>query len=133
MNSSDFKVTSKYNPKEILIDIFREFGLLGVVTYLGGVIMLYFFPRQNEFNLQVLYAISGLILLALATIILYIRIKAQREREKTLIEMGQNSCNRLAEQVAKGLPDKQVDTITQKIRQIHRDIFTAVFDHSIEK
>jgi hypothetical protein len=129
METSDIKGFFKYRFKDIIIDIFREFGFVGVVTYVGGAIMLYHFPKQDDFNRQVLYAISGLALLTLATFISYFRIKAQREREKSLIEMVQNTGNRLAEQLGKNMTEQQVASIIQKIRQNQRDLFTAIFNN----
>ncbi len=116
-----------------LIGIFREFGIIGVATYIGGAIMLYFFPAQGDFGKQVLFAVSGISLLFLATFISYSRIKTQREREKSVIEMVQNANNRLAEQIGKGLTDKQIEAIIQKIRQNQRDLLTTIFSQSIEK
>ena len=47
------------------------------------------------------------------------------EGQKAVIEMVQNSCNRLAEQLGKNLPDKQIGGISQKMRQLQRDLFAA--------
>ena len=66
-------------------------------------------------------------------LITYLRIKSQREREKSTTDLAQNSCNRLAEQLGKGLTDRQVDTICQKIRQIQKDTRLTIFDQPIEK
>lgn len=109
-----------------LVGVLREFGIMGVVTYVGGAIMLFLFPVQNEFNRQLLYAISGLSLLFLASFISYIRIKAQRDREKSLIEMTQNTGNRLAEQLGKNMSNEQVVSITQTIWQNQKDLVTAI-------
>lgn len=116
-----------------LVDVLREFGIVGVTTYIGGIIMLYHFPKQGAFDKQVLYAISGIALLFLAALISYSRIKAQSAREKALIEMTQNTNNRLAEQLAKGMTNEQVAAIIQKIRQNQRDMLTAIFKQTIEK
>lgn len=116
-----------------LISVLREFGIVGALTYLGGGVMIFLFPQQREFNRQVLYAISGLFLLALAGFISYIRIKVGRDREQFLIEMARETCNRLAEQLGKNIPSQQIDGIIQKIRQIQRDITVTIFSHSIEK
>lgn len=113
-----------------LVGVLREFGIVGVITYVGGAIMLFMFPVQSDFGKQVLYAISGLFLLFLATLISYSRIRAQSMREKSMIEMTQNACNRLAEQLGKNLTDRQVDGISQKIRQLQRDLLTAIFSYS---
>ncbi|OGC38587.1 hypothetical protein A3K42_01490 [candidate division WWE3 bacterium RBG_13_37_7] len=121
------------NPKDFLIDIYRDFGVPGVLTYIGGVILLFHFPNQPDSTKQVLYAICGLVLLVLATFISYLRIKSQRDREKSLFDMAQDLCNRLAEQLGKGLNDKQVEGVSQKIRQIQRDTRTTIFDQPIEK
>lgn len=120
-------------PKDTILDIFREFGLLGVITYIGGILLLYYFPKQEEFSEQALYAVSGMCLLSLATLIYNFRIKAQREREKSLIEMVQATCNRLAEQIGKKMPDKQVFGVIQKIRQVQRDLIGEIYKHSIDK
>jgi hypothetical protein len=123
----------KTKSKNILLDVFRDFGAPGVLTYVGGVILLYRFPKETDQNKLIVYAVCGVSLLTLATIISYLRIKAQREREKLLIEMAQNSCNRLAEQLGKGLSDRQIDVISQKIRQLQRDMRDTIFNQPIEK
>lgn len=123
----------KNKPHDSLIGVLREFGIMGVVTYVGGAIMLFVFPVQSDFGKQVLYAVSGLFLLLLATLISYSRIKAQSLKDKAMIEMTQNACNRLAEQLGKNLTEKQVDGITQKIRQLQRDLLTTVFGFPQEK
>lgn len=115
-----------------LIGVLREFGIVGVLTYLGGLIMFYLFLQQGEFNKQILYSVLGLLLLTLASFISYFRIRVRRDREKYLIEMTAASCNRLAEQLGKVHPEK-IDGIIQKIRQIQRDLITTIFSHVIEK
>lgn len=120
-------------PQNGLIGILREFGIMGVVTYAGGAIMLFVFPLQNDFGKQVLYAVAGSFLLLLATLISYSRIRAQTAKDKAMIEMTQNACNRLAEQLGKNLSDRQVDGITQKIRQLQRDLLGVVFSIPQEK
>jgi len=119
----------KSQQQDSLIGVLREFGIMGVVTYVGGAIMLFVFPFQGDFGKQVLYAISGLFLLFLATLISYSRIRAQSMKDKAMIEMTQNACNRLAEQLGKNLPDKQVDGISQKIRQLQGDLMATVFSY----
>lgn len=123
----------KNKPQDNLISVLREFGIMGVVTYVGGAIMLFMFPIQSDYGKQVLYAVSGLFLLFLATLISYSRIKAQSMKDKAMIEMTQNVCNRLAEQLGKNLTEKQVDAITQKIRQLQRDLLVTVFNYRQEK
>lgn len=56
--------------------------------------------------------------------------KRARDREQALIDMVKNTSNRLAEQVAKNLSEEQVAAIIQKIRQIQRDLITAVINGS---
>lgn len=135
-NSIDVLDTSRYirnNPKDFLIDLYRDFGVAGVATYVGGIFLLYRFPSQTDDTKQILFVVSGLVLLALATFISYLRIKSQRERENAIISMAEATCNRLAEQLGKGLTEKQVESIAQKIRQIHRDTRESIFARPIEK
>ncbi len=115
-----------------LINVLREFGIVGVLTYLGGTVMFYLFVQQGEFNRQVLYGVLGLFLLFLASIISYFRIRVRRDREKFLIEMVEGSCNRLAEQLGK-VSSGKVDGVIQKIRQIQKELIITIFSHSIEK
>jgi len=42
-------------------------------------------------------------------------------------------CNRLAEQLGKGLSDKQVFAIIQKIRQTQNDLLKAITGNNNEK
>ena len=110
-----------------LIKVLREFGIVGLVTYVGGVVILFgFLQEKNDFNRQILLGIVGLILLIISTFIAYFRIKIQRDREQALIDMTKNIGNRLAEQLGKNMSKEQVETITQKIRQNQRDLIEAI-------
>ncbi|HJZ04426.1 hypothetical protein A2634_03140 [Candidatus Amesbacteria bacterium RIFCSPHIGHO2_01_FULL_48_32] len=110
-----------------MVNVLREFGVMGVVTYVGGTLILVFFPFQSDLNRQILFAFTGLFLLSLSTFISYFRIKAHREREKGLIEMTQNTGNRLAEQLGKNMSSEQVVSITQTIWQDQKDLISAIF------
>jgi len=109
-----------------LVKVLREFGVVGVVTYLGGLVILLGFLQERDFDRQILFGVVGLILLITSTFIAYFRIKIQRDREQALIDMVKNTNNRLAEQVAKNLSERQVDAIIQKIRQNQRDLVQAI-------
>jgi len=116
-----------------LIKVLREFGAVGLITYLGGLVILFGFLREEGFNRQILFGIVGVFLLFLSTTIAYFRIRIQRDREQALIDMAKNVCNRLAEQVAKNLSSEQVTAIIQKIRQIQRDLITTIInDESVK-
>ena len=65
----------------ILIKVFREFGLLGVITYAAGLISLGNFLWIDNFNKQILFGVIGVTLFALSTFIAYIRMRKQNERE----------------------------------------------------
>lgn len=116
------------NQKKVrLTEVLREFGIMGFIAYIGGVILIFLFPIQSDFGKQVLFSVTGLFLLLLATLISYSRIITQSVKDKAMIEMTQNACNRLAEQLGKGLTERQVNGITQKIRQLQRDLLSVVF------
>lgn len=111
-----------------LTSVLREFGIVGVVTYVGGILILVFFPSQADFSRQVLFAFAGMWLLSLSTLISYFRIKANSEKEKALIEMTQNTGNRLAEQLGKSMTNEQVVSVTQTIWQNQKDLIFAIFN-----
>ncbi len=109
-----------------LIKVLKEFGIVGVVTYIGGIILLIGFIREPNFQKQLMFGFVGLILLSLSIFIAYFRLKIQKDREKALIEMAQNTGNRLAEQLGKSLDKDQVVSITQTIWQNQKDLITAI-------
>lgn len=112
---------------ESLIKVLREFGVVGLVTYVGGLVILFGFLQEGkDFNRQVLFGIVGLLLLFISTFIAYFRIKIQKDREQALIDMVKNTGNRLAEQVAKNLSNEQVVSITQTIWQNQKDLITTI-------
>ena len=112
---------------ESLIKVLREFGVVGLVTYVGGLVILFGFLQEGkDFNRQVLFGVVGLLLLFISTFIAYFRIKIQRDREQALIDMVKNTGNRLAEQVAKNLSNEQVVSITQTIWQNQKDLITTI-------
>jgi hypothetical protein len=116
-----------------LMRVLKEFGVVGVVTYIGGLILLIWFVQEQNFQKQILLGIVGLILLSLSVFIAYFRLKIQKDREKALIEMEGGTCNRLAEQLGKGLNDKQIFAIIQKIRQTQNDLLKTIVGNDDKK
>ena len=116
-----------------LIKVLKEFGIVGVVTYIGGLILLTGFIWEQNFQKQLLLGTVGVILLSLSVFIAYFRLKIQKDREKALIEMEGDTCNRLAEQLGKGLNDKQIFAIIQKIRQTQKDLLKAIVGNNDAK
>lgn len=111
---------------ESLIKVFREFGVAGVVTYVGGLVILGGFLFEVNQQRQVLLGVVGVLLLSLSVFIAYFRLKIQRDREQALIDMTKNTGNRLAEQLGKNLSKEQVEAIVQKIRQNQRDLMDRI-------
>ncbi|MDP3988602.1 MAG: hypothetical protein Q8P80_05685 [Candidatus Levybacteria bacterium] len=109
-----------------LVKVLREFGVVGVTTYIGGIILLTGFIWEQNFQRQVMLGIVGIILISLSVFIAYFRLRIQKDREKALIEMAQNTGNRLAEQLGKNLSKEQVVSITQTIWQNQKDLITAI-------
>lgn len=115
-----------------LIKVLREFGAVGLITYIGGLVILGGFLKEEEFQRQIVFGVVGVFLLFLSATIAYFRIKIQRDREQALIDMVKNTGNRLAEQVAKNLSNEQVAAIIQKIRQNQRDLIINILDSNNE-
>lgn len=109
-----------------LIKVLREFGVVGVITYVGGLVILVGFVVEKNFERQVLFGVVGLFLLVLSAFIAYFRLKIQKDREGALIEMTQNTGNRLAEQLGKNMNKEQVVSITQTIWQNQKDLISAI-------
>lgn len=109
-----------------LVKVLREFGVVGVSTYIGGTILLTGFIFEKDLYKQISLGLVGLILIALSIFIAYFRLKIQKDREKALINMAESTCNRLAEQLGKNMNDNQVAGIIQKIRQTQKDLITAI-------
>jgi hypothetical protein len=126
INLIELCINMKNNISGSLIGVLREFGPVGLVTYVGGLILLGGFFRERELVRQITLGLVGLILLSLSIFISYFRLKIQKDREKALIAMEESTCNRLAEQLGKGLTDKQIFGIIQKIRQTQRDLITSI-------
>ena len=97
-----------------LIRVFREFGIVGVVTYVGGIVILSGFLFETNQPRQILLGLIGILLLSFSIFIAYFRLKIQRDREQALIDMTKNSCNRLAEQLGKNLTKEQVVELLRK-------------------
>lgn len=115
-----------------VIKVLREFGIVGLVTYIGSMIILLGFLRENDLTKQLIFGIAGLLLLVIATFIAYFRIKIQRDREQALIEMAKNTGNRLAEQIGKNMTNEQVVSITQTIWQNQKDLITTIIKANSE-
>jgi len=109
-----------------LIKVLREFGVVGLVTYVGGLVLLFGFIREQNLQRQLMFGGVGVLLLLFSIFIAYFRLKIQKDREKALIEMAQNTGNRLAEQLGKNLNKEQVVSITQTIWQNQKDLITAI-------
>lgn len=126
MNNDKSITSARQIISDSLIKVFREFGIAGVVTYAGGIVILGGFLFEVDQSRQIILGVVGILLLSFSIFIAYFRLKIQRDREQALIDMAKNSCNRLAEQLGKNLTKEQIDTISQKIRQIHRDITSVI-------
>lgn len=122
----------KIHLQEGLIKVLREFGVVGVITYIGGFVILIGFIFEANFQRQILLGAVGLFLLTLSALIAFFRLKIQKDRERALIEMTQNTGNRLAEQLGKSLSEAQVVSITQTIWQNQKDLISAIVQN-IEK
>lgn len=109
-----------------LIKVMREFGVVGLVTYIGGLILLMGFFFEQNFQRQIILGIVGMLLLLMSIFIIYIRLSIQKEREKSLIKMSESTGNRLAEQLGKKLSEKSIEAIIQKIRQTQKDLMIAI-------
>ncbi len=112
--------------QEVLMRVLKEFGVVGVITYVGGLVVLAGFLVEKDLTRQIVLGVVGLILLALSAFIAYFRLRIQKDRERALIEMAQNTGNRLAEQLGKGLNNEQVVSITQTIWQNQKDLISAI-------
>lgn len=115
-----------------VVKVLREFGIVGLVTYVGSLIILFGFMREPNLTRQLIFGVSGLLLLVIATFIAYFRIKIQRDREQALIEMAKNTGNRLAEQLGKNMTNEQVVSITQTIWQNQKDLITTIIQANSE-
>ncbi len=115
-----------------VIKVLREFGIVGLVTYVGSLIILLGFLKEKDLTKQLIFGVAGLLLLAIATFIAYFRIKIQRDREQALIEMAKNTGNRLAEQLGKNMTNEQVVSITQTIWQNQKDLITTIIQANSE-
>lgn len=109
-----------------LIKVLKEFGVVGVATYIGGIILLTGFIWEKDFHRQIMLGVVGLILIAFSIFIAYFRLKIQKDREGALIKMAESTGNRLAEQLGKNMNENQVAGITQKIRQTQKDLIAAI-------
>lgn len=116
-----------------LIKVLREFGVVGVATYIGGIILLTGFAWERDFQREILLGIVGIALIALSIFIAYFRLKIQKDREKALIEMAESTCNRLAEQLGKNMTDNSIAAIIQKIRQTQKDLIIAIVSKTEDK
>ena len=115
-----------------VVKVLREFGIVGLVTYVGSLIMLFGFMKESNLTRQLVFGVAGLLLLIFATFIAYFRIKTQRDREQALIEMAKNTGNRLAEQLGKNMSNEQVVSITQTIWQNQKDLITTIIQANSE-
>lgn len=109
-----------------IIKVMKEFGIVGVVTYVGGIILLVEFIREQNLERQITLGIVGVLLLTLSIFIAYFRLKIQKDRERALINMAESTCNRLAEQLGKNLTDVSIAAIVQKIRQTQKDLISTI-------
>lgn len=125
-NMNEFQQQVKFVLTESLIKVLREFGIAGVVTYVGGLVILGGFLFETNQQRQIIFGITGVLLLSLSVFIAYFRLKIQRDREQALIDMTKNSGNRLAEQLGKNLTKEQTEAIVQKIRQNQRDLMDKI-------
>lgn len=112
-----------------IVKVLREFGPVGLVTYVGSALLLGGFFFEHDIQRQIVLGIAGLVLLFCSIFIAYFRLKIQKDRERALIQMAESTCNRMAEQLGKSLTNEQVFAIIQKIRQTQMDLIVSVVDN----
>ena len=113
--------------RDYILNSLREFGIAGTAMILGGTILLVWFPFIKNFERARLFGAVGFGLIFISIFNSYLGLLIHKQREKLLITMVENTCNRLAEQLAKkDMTDYRSDGITQKIRQTQEQIIKAV-------
>jgi len=127
----NLKKIVKFLYEETLIRVLREFGSISVITYVGGTILLFTIPNKTIIEEQIFWGSVGFGLLFLSFLIARFRMKMQWDKERALIEMNKEICNRLAEQLGKELSNEQVVSITQNIWQNCKDLISAIMLNDI--
>lgn len=118
-----------------IIKVLREFGLLGVLAYVGGMIFVITLLFVDDFNKQILFGLLSLLLFILSTSIAYLRMKLQRDRDVALINQVGSTTKLLADKVGGNCTNEQVVSITQTIWQTYKDlgILLGSFDEKPQK
>jgi F0F1-type ATP synthase membrane subunit a len=112
-----------------LIRVLKEFGVVGVLTYVAGLISLgNLFFGKTDFETKILFGIIGLVLFILAWILIYFRMKIQKDREQALIEMVTKTNEKLADKVGGNCTNEQIVSITQSIWQTQEDLIETISD-----
>lgn len=114
---------------ESLIKVLNEFGVVGVLTYVAGLISLRnLLFSEKDFKNKLLFGAIGLVLFVLSWILTYLRMKIQRERERALIEMVTKTCVKLADTISTNYTNEQIVSITQSIWQTQKDLIEKIVE-----
>ena len=124
--------TIRNSISESIIIVLKEFGVVGVLTYVAGLISLsnlFFIKRDIES--KIIFGVIGLVLFVLSWILAYFRMKIQKDRDEALVKMVSDSNRILANKVGGNCTNEQVIAITQSIWQTQKDLIEKLSDEKI--
>lgn len=111
-----------------LIRVLKEFGPIGVITYVAGLLSLGNLFFSNDLYRQILFGVIGLVLFILSWILAYFRMRIQKDRDEALIKMVSDSNQALADKVGGNCTNEQVISITQSIWQTQKDLIEKLLE-----
>lgn len=116
-----------------LIKVLQEFGVIGVLTYVAGMISLWNLFSQDELNQRILFGVIGLVMFIISSSIAYFRMKLHKERDEYLIKKVMESNSKLAERINNNFTNEQVVSITQTIWQSQKDLIESILDVDLDE
>ena len=115
-----------------LIKVLKEFGVIGVLTYIAGLISLWNLFSQDELKQQILFGAIGLVMFIISSFIAYFRMKLHKERDEYLIKKVMESNSKLAEKINGNFTNEQIVSITQTIWQSQKDLIESILDVNLD-
>ncbi|MDO8511854.1 MAG: hypothetical protein Q7S57_01160 [bacterium] len=115
-----------------LIKVLREFGPIGVLTYVAGLVSLGGL-FVGDFKSKILFGVIGIALFILAWKLSCFRMNIQLVRESNLVKMVMESNDKLSEKLDKDRSNEQVISITQTIWQSQKDLVEMILDIDLDE
>lgn len=105
----------------------NDFGILGLISYIGAIVLIVVVYKKTNFNEQLIFGGIGLILLLFSGWVNYLKNKQETRKVLAFIDCSKHTAVTLASKLD-NKDKEQTVSITQTIWQNQKDLAEIVFN-----